>query len=57
MCNISDEELEDQVSDRLSFMQFTGFSLSDEVGASHFRENSAKGENGRVAPGMTHHDT
>lgn len=29
--NISDEELEYQVSDRLSFMQFMGFSLSDEV--------------------------
>jgi IS5 family transposase len=29
--NISDEELEYQVSDRLSFMQFMGFSLADEV--------------------------
>lgn len=29
--NISDEELEYQVSDRLSFMQFLGFSLADEV--------------------------
>lgn len=28
---ISDEELEYQVSDRLSFMQFMGFSLADEV--------------------------
>jgi IS5 family transposase len=29
--NISDEELEYQVSDRLSFMQFMGFGLADEV--------------------------
>lgn len=29
--NISDEELEYQVSDRFSFMQFMGFSLADEV--------------------------
>lgn len=29
--NISDEELEYQVSDRLSFMQFLGFGLADEV--------------------------
>lgn len=29
--NISDEELEYQVSDRLSFMQFLGFGLEDEV--------------------------
>lgn len=29
--NISDEELEYQVSDRLSFMQFMGFGLTDEV--------------------------
>ncbi|WAL61381.1 transposase [Thermocoleostomius sinensis A174] len=29
--NISDEELESQVSDCLSFMQFMGFSLADEV--------------------------
>jgi IS5 family transposase len=29
--NIGDEELEYQVSDRLSFMQFMGFSLADEV--------------------------
>lgn len=29
--NISDEELEYQVSDRLSFMQFLGFTLADEV--------------------------
>lgn len=29
--NISDEELEYQVSDRLSFMQFLGFGLGDEV--------------------------
>lgn len=29
--NISDEELEYQVSDRLSFMQFLGFGLADEI--------------------------
>lgn len=29
--NISDAELEYQVSDRLSFMQFLGFGLADEV--------------------------
>jgi IS5 family transposase len=29
--NISDEQLEYQVSDRLSFMQFLGFGLADDI--------------------------